>query len=238
MDQFHVFIITWTSPLAPLSLSFYNGFAMLYDKDIREPLFDYLEDYYGKIRILEEKRTGRSRADIVMVLPEMLCGIEIKSDADSYSRLSTQVADYDQYFDMNIIAVGSSHAAHVEEHVPDHWGIITIDEIDGRPDFYYLRLPARNPSMKPLRKIEILWRPELAHIQELNELPKYAQKSKAFVQGVLVEKVEPSRLSIQISDELFERDYTTIAQQIKSYRQQRSKKKVRARSKRRLIRHR
>ncbi|MBO4835360.1 MAG: sce7726 family protein [Lachnospiraceae bacterium] len=211
---------------------------MLYDKDIREPLFDYLEDYYGKIRILEEKRTGRSRADIVMVLPEMLCGIEIKSDADSYSRLSTQVADYDQYFDMNIIAVGSSHAAHVEEHVPDHWGIITIDEIDGRPDFYYLRLPARNPSMKPLRKIEILWRPELAHIQELNELPKYAQKSKAFVQGVLVEKVEPSRLSIQISDELFERDYTTIAQQIKSYRQQRSKKKVRARSKRRLIRHR
>ena len=231
-------IITWTSPLAPLSLSFYNGFAMLYDKDIREPLFDYLEEYYGKIRILEEKRTGRSRADIVMVLPEMLCGIEIKSDADSYTRLSTQVKDYDQYFDMNIIAIGSSHAAHVEEHVPAYWGIITIDEIDGRPDFYYLRLPARNPAMKPLRKIEILWRPELAHIQELNELPKYAQKSKAFVQEVLVERVEPSRLSIQISDELFERDYTTIAQQIKSYRQQRSKKKVRARSKRRLVRRR
>ncbi len=209
---------------------------MLYDKDIREPLFDYLEDYYGKIRILEEKRTGRSRADIVMVLPEMLCGIEIKSDADSYTRLATQVKDYDQYFDINIIAVGSSHAQHVEEHVPEYWGIITIDEIDGRPDFYYLRMPARNPSMKPLRKIEILWRPELAHIQELNELPKYAQKSKAFVQEILVERVEPSRLSIQISDELFERDYTTIAQQIKSYRQKHSKKKVRAKSKRRLVR--
>ena len=52
---------------------------------------------------------------------------------------------------------------------------------DGKPDFYFLRMPSRNPSMKPLRKIEILWRPELAHIQELNELPKYAQKSKAFV---------------------------------------------------------
>ncbi|MBO7730690.1 MAG: sce7726 family protein [Lachnospiraceae bacterium] len=209
---------------------------MLYDKDIREPLFDYLEEYYGKIRILEEKRTGRSRADIVMVLPEMLCGIEIKSDADSYTRLASQVKDYDQYFDINIIAVGSSHAQHVEEHVPVYWGIITIDEIEGRPDFYFLRMPARNPSMKPLRKIEILWRPELAHIQELNELPKYAQKSKAFVQEVLVERVDPSRLSIQISDELFERDYTTIAQQIKAYRQKRSKKKVRAKSKRRLVR--
>ena len=211
---------------------------MLYDKDIREPLFDFLEESFGKCRILEEKRTGRSRADIVMVLPEKLCGIEIKSDADSYQRLAGQVKDYDLYFDMNIVAAGSSHASHIEEHVPEHWGIITIDEINGRPDFYYLRMPTRNPSMKPLRKIEILWRPELAHIQELNELPKYAQKSKAFVREVIVERVDPSRLSIQISDELFERDYTTIAQQIKEYRQQRSKKKVRAKSKRRLVRRR
>ena len=44
---------------------------MLYDKDIREPLFDFLEGMYGKIRILEEKQMGKSRADIVMVLPEL-----------------------------------------------------------------------------------------------------------------------------------------------------------------------
>ena len=222
--------------LAPSQQAFYNIFTMLYDKDIREPLFDYLEEYYGKIRILEEKRTGRSRADIVMVLPEKLCGIEIKSDADSYQRLSRQVKDYDMYFDMNIVAVGSSHGAHVEEHVPEHWGIITIDEVDGKPDFYFLRMPSRNPSMKPLRKIEILWRPELAHIQELNELPKYAQKSKAFVQEVIVARVDPSLLSIQISDELFERDYNTIGERIKKYRQQHTKRKVRARSKRKLYR--
>ena len=41
--------------LAPSQQAFYNIFTMLYDKDIREPLFDYLEEYYGKIRILEEK---------------------------------------------------------------------------------------------------------------------------------------------------------------------------------------
>ena len=29
---------------------------MLHDRDIREPLFDFLEDTYGKIRILEEKK--------------------------------------------------------------------------------------------------------------------------------------------------------------------------------------
>ena len=32
-------------------------------EDIREPLFDFLEETYGKIRILEEKMMGRSRAE-------------------------------------------------------------------------------------------------------------------------------------------------------------------------------
>ena len=59
----------------------------LYDKDIREPLFDFLEENYGKVRILEEKTTGRARADVVMITEEKLYGIEIKSDADTYARL-------------------------------------------------------------------------------------------------------------------------------------------------------
>ena len=66
---------------------------MLHDKEIREPLFDYLEETYGKIRIIEEKSMGKSRADVVMVTTESLVGIEIKSDADTYSRLSRQIKD-------------------------------------------------------------------------------------------------------------------------------------------------
>ena len=91
---------------------------MLYDKDIREPLFDFLEAYYGKVRILEEKQMGRSRADIVMVLPSALVGIEIKSDADTYVRLTRQVKDYDQYFDYNYVAAGVSHAMHQSAQIP------------------------------------------------------------------------------------------------------------------------
>ncbi len=82
---------------------------MLHDRDIREPLFDFLEERLGKIRIIEEKTMGRSRADIVMVLPEALAGIEIKSDADTYARLGRQVEDYDRYFDFNYVVVGSTH---------------------------------------------------------------------------------------------------------------------------------
>ena len=68
---------------------------MLKDVDIREPLFDFLEEKYGKIRIFEEKNIGKSRADAIMITDGNLFGIEIKSDADTYQRLERQVKDYD-----------------------------------------------------------------------------------------------------------------------------------------------
>ncbi|TGY95703.1 hypothetical protein E5329_13330 [Petralouisia muris] len=193
---------------------------MLYDKDIREPLFDYLEEQYGKIRIIEEKQMGRSRADVVMVLPKALCGLEIKSDADTYARLSRQVRDYNQYFDYNYIVVGTKHAHHVEEHVPDWWGILTVESEEGKPDFYLLRQARENPKVNWKRKLGLLWRPELVHIQERNQLPRYRQKSKDFVIDKILLKVPRERLYGQISDELFERDYTVIEKDIRAYKKE------------------
>lgn len=189
-----------------------------HDRDIREPLFDFLEEKYGKIRILEEKNIGRVRADVVMVTPDALFGIEIKSDNDTYERLKKQVRNYNQYYDYNIIVVGSRHATHVAEHVSDWWGIISVEEIDGRLDFYVVREPSRNPKVKLEKKIEILWRPELARIQEKNHLPKYKEKSKRFVQDVLLTRVSPEILWPEVSEELFERDYNTIAEEIREFK--------------------
>ena len=124
---------------------------------------------------------GKSRADVIMVLENEVVGIEIKSDADTYARLDRQVKDYDRYFDRNIVVVGSRHAHHISEHVPEWWGIISVEEIDGMCDFYIVREPAANPKCKLLHKTKLLWRPEIAHIQELNKLPAYRQKSKDFV---------------------------------------------------------
>ena len=194
----------------------------LYDKDIREPLFTFLEETYGKVRILEEKRTGNARADVVMITPKLLYGIEIKSDADTYARLEKQVKNYDWYYDRNIIVVGTSHAAHVKEHVPDYWGIITVElDENGDVDFYIFRDVSANPKVKDKRKITILWRTELNHLLEKNGLPKYKQKSKLFVQEKLLEKVPGDVLWPQAYDELFERDYNTIEQEIEEYREKR-----------------
>lgn len=191
---------------------------MLYDKDIREPLFEFLEEKYGKIRILEEKKTGRSRADVVMVKPEAICGLEIKSDADTYTRLKGQVRDYDQYYDYNYVVVGTSHALHIKKHVPEWWGIITVELEEEKVDFYILREASANPSVEWQKKITILWRPELAHIQELNGMPMYKEKSKGFVREKILLKVDKDILQRQMCEELFERDYNEIEEIIREYR--------------------
>ncbi|MCR4611385.1 MAG: sce7726 family protein [Lachnospiraceae bacterium] len=191
---------------------------MIYDKDIREPLFDLLEEKYGKSRILEEKQIGGARADAVMITESAIYGIEIKSDADTYTRLARQVAYYDMYYDYNYVVVGGTHGSHISEHVPDYWGIITVEEGDDGLDFYFLREPKVNPKLNWNNKIEILWRLELAHIQELNDMPAYKQKSKKFVSDKIIERVPHDILQQQFLAELFERDYDTIAERINEYR--------------------
>ena len=195
---------------------------MLKDKDIREPLFEFLEETYGKIRIIEENTVGSSRADIVMITNDILTGIEIKSDADTYARLSGQVKDYDRYFDRNIVVVGTTHALHIEEHVPSYWGIITVEEVEGVLDFYILRQPDNNPKVKLKKKLSILWRPELFEIQMLFGMPKYKDKNKDFVIdkicGMIPEKFSVNELNEQISRILFERDYTKIEEILQEYR--------------------
>ncbi|MCR5591492.1 MAG: sce7726 family protein [Lachnospiraceae bacterium] len=203
---------------------------MLKDKDIREPLFFFLEEKYGKIRILEEKNIGRSRADAVMITEDAIFGIEIKSDADTYARLARQVEDYDRYYDRNIVVVGSSHALHIREHVPEHWGVITVELEGDEHDFYVLREPKENAEVTFRRKLEFLWRPELVKIQRYHDMPAYKEKSKSFVIDKIAvlaeqEKIDAAVLQKEICELLFERDYNTIFEEINKYRQEEGKRK-------------
>ena len=206
-----------------------NGCTMLKDRDIREPLFAFLEESYGRIRIIEEKNMGGSRADVIMVTPDSFVGIEIKSDADTYTRLAGQVEDYDRYFDMNIIVVGTRHAMHVEEHVPASWGIITVEEVEERADFYVLRRPKPNPGIDPARKLSLLWRPELQHIVYRHLKHKYDRISKKDVIAKILAGVPYETLRLEMSEELFERDYTRIFDEINRFRVEHEGKKPRRR---------
>jgi hypothetical protein len=87
-----------------------------------------------------------------------------------------------------------------------------------------LKEPQENPRVTWKRKLSILWRPELAVIQEWNQMPKYKEKSKAFVVGKMVEripaKIPEQKLKEQLSEVLFERDYNTIQETIEDFKKE------------------
>ena len=199
---------------------------MLKDKDIREPLFEYLDEQYGKNRIIEEKQIGKSRADVMMVTEDALWGIEIKSDADTFVRLERPVKDYNRFFDYNMVVVGSTHAMHVAEHLPEYWGILSVEKIGELFDFYVVREPVRNPKREKAvlfrNQVSFLWRPELAHIQEINELPKYNYLGKDKLIRKMIEKLPQERLKKQVCEELMERDYNTIKERIENYKEKKN----------------
>lgn len=180
------------------------------DNEIRELLFDYIDESYDKLRIYEELKIRNSIADIVVVLEDKLVGIEIKSDGDTYTRLPTQIKDYNHFFDYNYIAVGTTHIKQVHKHIPEHWGILAVAKKDSGYCIEQLRPSQPTPRLKVSYQIKLLWRLELNNILSKNKLPQYKQKSKRFVQLKLLEKLTPEKLKLDMCDELFERDYTTL----------------------------
>lgn len=189
---------------------------------MREPLFDYLEEFYGKIRIFQEKNTGRSRADVIGVIDGQLLGFEIKSDGDSYTRLKTQTEDYDRLCDINYLVVGKSHRKQADRHIPAHWGILCVCGSGEDVTVELDQIPGQNPQVEIGRQLELLWRPELAQIQQWNELPVYKAKSKAFVWEKILEKVPQDILKKQITELLFERDYERLLEEIERVRKERA----------------
>lgn len=181
---------------------------LLYDEDIRILLFDYLDERFPKVRTFEEKIMGRSRSDVVALLPGAIMGIEIKSDADSYTRLATQVRDYDKYFDINFIAVGSSHVKHVSEHIPEYWGILLVDQTEEEPIIRQVRPARLNPKAELKKQLSFLWRRELLILLKVNKLSSYARKSRKAAKKALLSAVPQKKLKEQMCYLLFERDYS------------------------------
>lgn len=195
-----------------------------YDRDMREPLFDFLDEQFGKIRVIEEKIIRGSRADVLGVLDGYIVGFEIKSDHDTYVRLRTQVKDYDRFCDFCYVVVGASHRKRVAEHVPEHWGIIAVTD----EGVFLDRGADDNPSAKLSEQILLMWKRELFMLLDLNGCPKYRSKSREFLRNYLLTHISPKKLKKQMTDLIFERDYTQFDDQAPAGKSSPPKKKVRS----------
>lgn len=172
------------------------------DKKIRKILIAYLEANNTEIRIYQEKSIGNSICDI-MTITNCLTGFEIKSDADNYRRLETQVAAYERFFDQNYIVVGESHRNSVYSRIPDNWGIIVISEIGVSIE----RVACMGkPSLRC--QLQILWRIELKNILLRTNMPLFTYKSKGYVIERLMEYPNVNQIHEYLIYELMHRDYS------------------------------
>ena len=86
---------------------------------------------------------------------------EIKSDADSVTRLPKQIAGYDQVAQRCWLAVGSRHHTKAAALLPDHWGVLVHDTTGLHID----RPAAANPNLNPAVALNlVVGRPALTDL--------------------------------------------------------------------------
>lgn len=173
------------------------------DRAIRDILIAYLQASNHEVRIYQEKSIGTSVCD-VMAVTDKLTGYEIKSDMDNYSRIADQVKAYDRFFDENYLVVGRSHCQSACLHVPNHWGILCIEN-----DRITLFRKARsNGQVSRRNQLTVLWKLELKNLLIQNNMPLYAQRDRGYISEQLAITVETGLLGKQIAQELMRRDYS------------------------------
>ena len=175
------------------------------DKQIRSILISYLQTKDKPVRIYSEKAIGNSICDILAVT-DKLTGYEIKADNDDYRRLPAQTRSYDRFCDENYVVVGRSHVQSVQIRVPEHWGIICIDE----GSVSVIREASKNNKVSAKAGLSLLWKIELKNILIKHDMPTFAQQNKAYLINQLIKRIDESELRADVAYELFNRDYTVF----------------------------
>lgn len=131
----------------------------MYDADIRVVLranSEHPEHLCDEVNL----DRGKARIDVLDISEELL-GYEIKSDNDSFSRLSRQAEVYNQTLSKVIIVVGDKFIDRVVGYVPEFWGIIHCYKCPvGIGRLEVIREAKPNPKYSARRSVEVLWRAE------------------------------------------------------------------------------
>ena len=100
---------------------------------------------------------GRRRIDVAVIGRE-ISGYEIKSDADSLTRLAGQARDYGLVLDRATLVTAPRHLEGAERTLPSWWGITLAHRPEAALET--LRKPGANPGADPFALAQLLWRAE------------------------------------------------------------------------------
>lgn len=136
------------------------------DSDVRAALMkNVISDHIANPDTLVVEELGLNRGSCrvdVAVVNGLLHGYEIKSDADTLSRLPSQVMSYSAILDKATLVVGASHVARALPLIPDWWGVrVVTTGARGAVLIEPLRAARMNSGIEAAALALLLWRDEL-----------------------------------------------------------------------------
>jgi hypothetical protein len=182
------------------------------DRDVRFALLRHVKTLHQKetdTRIIEELGVehGACRVDVA-VINGRLHGYEIKSDADTLSRLPAQVEAYSRTFDRVTLVVGRRLLAAATRIVPHWWGI-SVADLDASSTVAIIKQrPDRsNPELSLFHLAHLLWRGELVNVYNAYCSGVDARRlNKLSLCRELAEAVPPDRLRALVRERLKHRE--------------------------------
>ncbi|WP_447905152.1 sce7726 family protein [Stenotrophomonas sepilia] len=158
---------------------------------IKQALAGHLARQTGtpQVSLIEELRLhgGEVRADLVLV-EQMHC-FEIKSEADSLSRLINQGSRYGWVFDRVTLVMAPCHVAKAMELLPPWWGAMVVNSQTGT--FHCLREAGLNVRQKAASLASILNKDEaLEVLRREGQLQGWRSKSLYLIQQHIAQAFE------------------------------------------------
>lgn len=173
--------------------------SALRDADIRAPLHAWLmKEHEGRsdTSIIHELKIPRPSARVdLAVVNGKLCGFEIKSDVDSFSRLPRQIDSFNRVFDEMYVVTTGRRVAAIKKKVPEWWGIAVPVKSRNKTAFRRVKKSKKNPQASDSAILHMLNRKELIEILELNGLAKGRRsKKKDILVSAIIDEISSKRI--------------------------------------------
>lgn len=190
-----------------------TGADALSEAEVRARVVDDLVEAFGgmdePVLVVHELGLGRgsARADLVVIHADAIIGVEIKSAADTLTRLPTQAGWYGRVCDRCILAGDACHVAAAAELLPSWWGLTDVDAAG----VHQVRPTGHNPDQDHLALTNLLWMPELkTAVAEAGQAGGTAGMERSDLASVVAAAAGP-RTGAIVRARLLERKWVDVA---------------------------
>ena len=117
-------------------------------------------------RVVEELGVERGAARIdVALITDRLVGFEIKSDFDTFKRLTNQIHAFNRVFDEFTLVTGAAWHEDALRLLPSWWGVMVANTTtDGSIMLRQVRPATKNPVQDAAAVAMLLWKPEAVDV--------------------------------------------------------------------------